>query len=266
MFKKIWEYIVYDMPAELIVSLFVMLIIAIIAIILGHKIKKADPTKPPKGATFVADLLVDKSLNNIRSILGEAYEKFAPYYIFLILYIPLAFISGLFGLPSPIMYFSIPLTLAIVSFLGIQLSSIYYNRLGYLKSFTDPLPPWIPIMVPINILGKISPLLSLSIRMFGNAVAGYMLMTLVYWATGSLSSVMTQFVGLNYHGLNFMGVIISPFLHAYLDIFSAFIQTLIFVTLTMLLISVEIPAPVAKKQKEVKTQKIKRRVIKCSNS
>ena len=99
MFKKIWEYIVYDMPAELIVSLFVMLIIAIIAIILGHKIKKADPTKPPKGATFVADLLVDKSLNNIRSILGEAYEKFAPYYIFLILYIPLAFISGLFGLP-----------------------------------------------------------------------------------------------------------------------------------------------------------------------
>ena len=121
MFKKIWEYIVYDMPAELIVSLFVMLIIAIIAIILGHKIKKADPTKPPKGATFVADLLVDKSINNIRSILGEAYEKFAPYYIFLILYIPLAFISGLFGLPSPIMYFSIPLTLAFVSFLGIQL-------------------------------------------------------------------------------------------------------------------------------------------------
>mgnify|MGYP000528430904 FL=1 len=266
MLKKVWDYIVNDMPAELIVSLFVMLFIAIIAIILGHKIKKADPTKPPKGAAFLADFLVDKSLTSIRSILGEAYEKFAPYYIFLILYIPLAFISGLFGLPSPIMYFSIPLTLAIVSFLGIQLSSIYYNRLGYLKSFTDPLPPWIPIMVPINLLGKISPLLSLSIRMFGNAVAGYMLMTLVYWATGSLSGAITQLIGLNYQGINFMGVVVSPFLHAYLDIFSAFIQTLIFVTLTMLLISVEIPAPVAKKQKKEKTKEIKRRVIKCSNS
>ena len=260
MLKKVWDYIVNDMPAELIVSLFVMLFIAIIAIILGHKIKKADPTKPPKGAAFLADFLVDKSLTSIRSILGEAYEKFAPYNIFLILYIPLAFISGLFGLPSPIMYFSIPLTL------GIQLSSIYYNRLGYLKSFTDPLPPWIPIMVPINLLGKISPLLSLSIRMFGNAVAGYMLMTLVYWATGSLSGAITQLIGLNYQGINFMGVVVSPFLHAYLDIFSAFIQTLIFVTLTMLLISVEIPAPVAKKQKKEKTKEIKRRVIKCSNS
>ena len=261
--KKIWEYIVHDMPAELIVSLFIMLLIAIIGIILGHKIKKADPTKPPKGVAFWADFLVDKSITSIHSVLGDAYEKFAPYYIFLVLYIPLAFISGLFGLPSPIMYFSIPLTLAIVSFLGIQLSSIYYNKVGYLKSFSDPLPAWLPIMAPINLLGKISPILSLSIRLFGNAVAGFMLMTLVYWATGSLSSALVNFLGMNYHGINFVGVLITPFLHAYLDIFSAFVQTLIFITLTMLLISVEIPAPVAKKQKIKKLQKTKRRITKC---
>lgn len=249
--KKIWEYIVHDMPGELIVSLFIMLIIAIVAIILGAKIKKADPTKPPKGAAFIADFLVDSSMKQINSILGTAYEKFTPYYIFLILYIPLAFISGLFALPSPIMYFSIPLTLAIVSFLAIQISSIYYNRWGYLKGFSDPLPPWLPIMAPINLLGKSSPILSLSIRMFGNAVAGYMLMTLVYWATGSLSGLLvTKLLHLNYAGINFIGVFITPFLHAYLDVFSAFVQTLIFITLTMLLISVEIPAPVAKKEKK----------------
>ncbi len=263
--KKVWDYIVNKMPAELIVSLLIMVFIAIIAFILGRKIKKADPTKPPKGLAFVADFLVDSSMNSINNILGTAYEKFTPYYVFLILYIPLAFISGLFGLPSPIMYFSIPLTLAIVTFLGIQISSAYYNKAGYLKSFTDPLPPYIPVMLPINILGKLSPVLSLSIRMFGNAVAGFMLMTLVYWATGSLSDVLSNLVGLA-PGFNFVGTVVAPVLHAYFDIFSAFIQTLIFITLTMLLISVEIPAPVAKNEK-IKTNKNKkdnrRRITKC---
>ena len=260
--KKIWDYIVHDMPAELIVSLFVMLIIAIIAIILGHAIKKADPTKAPKGLAFVADFLVEHSMNSVDGTLGTAYEKFVPYYIFLILFIPLCFVSGLFSLPSPIMYFSIPLTLAIVSFLGIQISSIYYNKWSYLKGFTDPLPPWLPILAPVNLLGKIAPILSLSIRMFGNAIAGYMLMTLVYWGTGTLSDSIINALHLSANGINFVGVFVAPLFHAYLDIFSAFIQTLIFVTLTMLLISVEIPAPVAKKEKNKETKK-KARVSQC---
>ena len=67
-------------------------------------------------------------------------------------------------------------------------------------------------------------------------------------------------------GFNFVGTVVAPVLHAYFDIFSAFIQTLIFITLTMLLISVEIPAPVAKNEKVITNKNKKdnrRRITKC---
>jgi F-type H+-transporting ATPase subunit a len=92
-------------------------------------------------------------------------------------------------------------------------------------------------------LGKIGPLLSLSIRMFGNALASYILMWLVYWGTGMLSDAI--FVPLlNIEGMNIFGSIIAGVLHCYFDAFGAFIQMTIFTTLTMLLIATEIPAPV----------------------
>lgn len=242
---KIWDYIVNKMPGELMVSLIIMIFIAIFAIILGHAIKKADPTKPPKGLAFIADYLIDFSIKTIDEYLGDAYEFITPYFVFLVAYVPLAFISGLFGLASPITYFTIPLCLALVSWLGIQISAIKFQKLGYLKSFTSPLPAWLPLFVPINILSKFSSLLSLSIRMFGNALAGSILMFLVYWATGSLSNLI-------FEHFNIFGVIIAPVFHAYFDIFGAFIQTLIFVLLSMLLIATEIPAPVHKKKKVIK--------------
>ncbi|MCH5171362.1 MAG: F0F1 ATP synthase subunit A [Erysipelotrichales bacterium] len=244
---KIWDYIVNKMPGELMVSLLIMFFIAIVAIILGHAIKKADPTKPPKGLAFIADWLVEFSLNCIDNNLGDAYDFAAPYFIFLITFIPLAFMSGLLGFATPMTYFTIPLCLAFVSWLGIQLSAIVFQKLDYLKGFTSPLPTWIPVFVPINILSKMSPLLSLSIRMFGNALAGSILMWLVYWGTGELSSLILN-------NFNIFGVVITPILHAYFDIFSTFIQTLIFVLLTMQLISIEIPAPVHKKEKNKKKE------------
>ena len=138
-------------------------------------------------------------------------------------------------------YFTIPLCLSIVTWFGIQLSAIRYQKLDYLKGFTSPLPTWLPVFVPINILSKLSPMLSLAVRMFGNAMAGYVLMWLVYWGTGMLSETILGAIGAKY---NFIGVIVGGVLHAYFDAFGAFVQTTIFTTLTLLLISSEIPAPV----------------------
>ncbi|MCI5745914.1 MAG: F0F1 ATP synthase subunit A [Erysipelotrichaceae bacterium] len=251
----ILDYFANKAKPELIVSLLVMLIIAILAIILGQSIKKADPTKPTKGLAFIAEFIVESVDKQIANTLGNVYHKFSSYLLFLYSYIPLSFFASLFGLPSPLTYFTIPLCLALVSWIGIQLSAIHYQKLDYLKGFTSPLPTWLPVFVPINILSKLSPLLSLSIRLFGNAVAGYILMWLVYWGTSMLSEAIIGIAG-----LNIFGVAIAPILHAYFDIFGAFIQTLIFTTLTMLLISVEIPAPVnidlSKKNKSKKNKEL----------
>ena len=249
-FKKIIEYFANTAKGELIVSLLVMFIIAVVAIILGIAVKKADPKKPPKGLVFIAETIVTASDNKIKDTLGTAYLKFSPYYVFLLLYVPMAFVIGLFGVPSPMTYFTIPLCLAFVTWLGIQLSAIRYQKLDYLKSFASPLPTWLPVFVPINILGKCAPLMSLSIRLFGNAVAGYILMWLVYWGTGMLSEAI-----INVAGANIFGMIIAPWLHAYFDAFGAFVQTTIFTSLTLLLIASEVPVPVNAKEKKVKKQK-----------
>lgn len=248
---KIVKYFAYTAKPELIVSLLVMLIIAIIAIILGCAIKKADPKKPTKGLAFLAETIVSHADDKIIDTLGTAYLKFTPYLVFLLLYVPISFTISLFGLASPMTYFTIPLCLAFVSWLGIQLSAIHYQKIEYLKGFTSPLPTWLPVFVPINILSKLSPLLSLSIRLFGNAVAGYILMWLVYWGTGMLSEAI-----LSIEGFNIIGMVIAPWLHAYFDAFGAFIQTTIFTTLTMLLIATEIPAPVNVDENKLKNQKV----------
>jgi len=252
-YGAIIDYFANTAKPELIVSLIVMLVIAILAIIMGLAVKKADPHKPPKGLTFLAETIVNLADNQIKDILGTAYLPFGPYLVFLYLYIPLAFIAGLFGLASPMTYYTIPLCLAFVSWLGIQISAIKFQKIEYLKGFTSPLPTWLPVFVPINILSKMAPLMSLSIRMFGNAVAGYILMWLVYWGTGMASEALFSL-----SEFNIFGIVIAPWLHAYFDAFGAFIQTLIFTTLTMLLIASEIPAPVNVSQEDLE-RKLKKK-------
>lgn len=56
-------------------------------------------------------------------------------------------------------------------------------------------------------------------------------MGLVYQFTGWLSGFIIQF--------NFLGPILAPALHAYFDVFAGCIQTLVFVTLSSILISIE---------------------------
>ena len=70
-----------------------------------------------------------------------------------------------------------------------------------------------------------APLLSITLRMFGNAVVGWVLLTLVDWALD--------------YGASIIGV--TPLLHAYFDLVSGLIQTLVYVYLTSLLVAQERP-------------------------
>ena len=92
-----------------------------------------------------------------------------------------------------------------------------------------------PFIIP-NIFGKIGPLISMSLRLFGNILSGTIIMTMVY-AFGSWLSSLVPFIG----QFNFIGPIIAPVLHAYFDVFSGFIQMFIFITLTQVYIGNELP-------------------------
>ena len=70
------------------------------------------------------------------------------------------------------------------------------------------------------------------------------MMQLVYGATQALSNAIAGLFGASGGVFNFIGPIIAPVLHAYFDLFAGFIQTLVFVTLTMVLIGNDIPEDV----------------------
>lgn len=86
----------------------------------------------------------------------------------------------------------------------------------------------------------------MALRLFGNITCGGIMMQLVYSGSQILSNALAGLVGAKGNVFNFMAPIITPILHAYFDLFAGFIQTLVFVTLTMVLIGNDMPDEVKK--------------------
>ena len=223
------------LPGEIYSSLIVVIILSFLFILMGNSIKKADPLKPSKGLAFVGEYIVTFIDDFINNNMGKRYDKLKPYFMVLMLLIPSYFLIGLFGLPSPMTYWGIPLSFALITFILIHINSIRFTKWKYFKRFVEPFPK-VPLFLPVNIISMFAPIISLSFRMFGNALSGMIIMQLIYWSTESLTGLF-----FNIPGLNILGPFVAPVLHAYFDIFSAVIQTMVFVYLTVFFIKGEEP-------------------------
>jgi len=82
---------------------------------------------------------------------------------------------------------------------------------GYVKSLCDP----IPVMLPMNIIGELAKPTNISMRLFGNAFAGMVIIGLLYKA---------------------VPMVIPAPLHLYFDLFQGFVQSFVFTMLTMVYI------------------------------
>ena len=213
--------------------------IAIIA--LSKKFDKADPMAKPKGILTPVLWAVETVHKTCRDNVGEkTAEKLTPYVLVLWAYIFISNIISLFGLSSPTSNLSVTLLLAFLTWLMIQVVELKYQGIGgYLHGFLEP----IPVMLPMNIFGKFSTMVSMSLRLFGNILCGGIMMQLIYsfcqWISTSLVSLITG--GVSGTVFNFVAPLVAPLLHAYFDLFAGFIQTLVFVTLTIVLIGNDIP-------------------------
>ena len=132
-------------------------------------------------------------------------------------------IAGLLGLRPPTADYGVTLPLALIT-----LALIHINKWKYQKPMTiwedmcSPLPKFIPLWVPINLISTIAVPISLSLRLFANVLSGTVMMALVY--------------GL----LKYFALIWPAALHVYFDLFSGAIQTYVFCMLTMTYIDNEI--------------------------
>ncbi len=226
----------FEITGELISSLIVIFIIIVLSLIVGILAMKQNPLKKPKGLLLVAECGVKFFDNFSRDLVGTTLPNFGGFIMGVAIYLFISFIFGLTGLPSPVTYMAIPLSLGLTTFLLIHYTSARFTKWAYFKRYIDP----IPIFLPINLISMWAPLLSLTLRLFGNAIAGWALLTIVESALRDLSATIFSFAP---SGLNevFLAPIPLAILHAYFDIFSGFIQTFVFILLTSIFIGQEIP-------------------------
>ena len=171
-----------ELQVELVFSLIIITALCLFFIYAGKKVMAADPLEKPKGIVLVCETGVEMVYNYMKSIMPSQFEKsYYPYFAMLFVYLIVANLSGLIGFDAPTSNYSITLAMTLITFILIQYNAFKKKGgLTYIKELVWP---------PTNILSAISPLISLSMRLFGNILSGTILMGLVYQFTGWLSGM-----------------------------------------------------------------------------
>ena len=214
------------------------IIIVIVLKIISIKLNEFDPLSKPTGLITVCIMLVEYIDQFVSEITNKKMaEKLAPYICSIAIYILISNYVGLLGFENPTKNWSVTLALALVTFVLIQKTDIQYNGLkSYIHAFFEP----IFLFVVPNLFGTLAPLISMSLRLFGNILAGSIIMSLVYQFCNFLSTSIISLFTTKF-SFNFIGPFLAAPLHAYFDLWSGFIQMFIFIMLTMVFVGNKIP-------------------------
>jgi len=225
--------------SDVYVIILLTIILGIAIVLIGKKVEKADPFEEPKGIVKPVLLGINTVYNTVKNNVGtKTADRLTPYILVLWVYIFLSNTVSLFGLSSPTANLSVTLLLAFITWVLIQITELKYGGFGaYMHAFIEP----IPLMLPMNIIGKFSTMASMALRLFGNITCGGIMMQLIYAGAQLASNALAGLLGAEGNVFNFMAPVLTPLLHCYFDLFAGFIQTLVFVTLTMVLIGNDMP-------------------------
>lgn len=188
---------------------------------------------PKRLANFFEVLIIFVRDEIAEPTLGKAYKPFLPFLLTLFFFILFGNFLGLIPFSATFTSnIAVTATLAIISFLMIQLGGIKHNGFfGYFKGLVPHgIPMWLlPLMIPVEILGLFTKPFALAIRLFANMIAGHF--------------VILALIGLIF----FMGTIfIAPVSVAFavfiyiLEILVALIQAYIFTMLSSLFIGMAV--------------------------
>ncbi|MBV8516584.1 MAG: F0F1 ATP synthase subunit A [Acidobacteria bacterium] len=203
----------FEVPDHVLMALVVLLISCIVFPLMSRRISRDNPS----GFQHMLEMIVGGLKDLLEDVIGHgAAEK----YLYIIgAFACFIFVSNIFGL----FFFLQPPTSNPNTTFGLGLTAfLYYNWQGiktqglghYLKHFAGPMPLLAPLMIPIEIIGHLARILSLGMRLFGNIFGEHT-------ATGI-----------------FMGMLpfVLPWPMMGLGIFGAFLQTFVFIMLTMVYI------------------------------
>ena len=188
----------------------------------GKKIRMADPIKEPEGAVLVFENLGNIIKGVIGGNLNERTWRYLPFYGTIMICMAISCLMGLIGLQPPTSNLTLNLTLALIMVILIHGTDIRLHGIkGKLKSLAEP----IPLLFPLNVIGDLALPVSLTLRLFGNLLGGTIIIALLY---NMIKAIMP-------YGI--LAFAVTPFLHLYFDVFTAFMQTYIFFMLTSFFLS-----------------------------
>jgi F-type H+-transporting ATPase subunit a len=159
--------------------------------------------------------------------MGKENLKFAPYIGTLLCFLGLGSMLGLLDCRPVTADLNTTVPLALVTFVMVHYNGIRQNSLrGYMKKKASPYAA----MMPMTLLDDLFFPVTLAMRLFGNILAGVIVMTLVYGGLESLSQALGSAVP-------FLQLVIPLPLNFFFDMFEPVLQSYIFVMLTMVFTS-----------------------------
>ncbi len=198
--------------------LLVMLILIGFSVAAGQTMKQGKEI--PGGFQNLVELIVEKLDSMVAGSMGKSAAKYRNYIGTVFIFILVSNISGLLGLRPPTADYGVTFPLGLITFVLIHINQFRYQKPKDIwRDMCSPLPPWLPIWFPINIISELAVPVSLSLRLFANVLSGTIMMTLIYGILGWIATVW------------------PAALHVYFDLFSGAIQTYVFCMLTMTFIS-----------------------------
>ena len=191
----------------------------------------------PHGAQLLGELLVGFVYKMVKDVMGDVSEKFAPYCGTLIVFLGLGSMLGLIDLRPVTSDLNCTFPLALVTFVLIHYNAVKAQTAwGYIKELSSPYP----FMLPLNIISDSMFPVTLACRIFGNILAGVILMSLVYSGLQTASAAVINI----FADPDFSRESIIPFfqigwpliLNFWFDMFEPILQAYIFTMLTMVYI------------------------------
>ncbi|HSM75007.1 MAG TPA: F0F1 ATP synthase subunit A [Desulfobacterales bacterium] len=173
----------------------------------------------PLSMQVLGELLVGQFYQLTEDALGKAYvEKYAPLICSLFMFVVLSNWLGVFPhLEEPTKDLNTPLSLGIMGFVIAHYAGIRSKGFkAYAKEYFQP----VFYMMPLNVIGELAKIISISFRLFGNIMGGAIIILVVSYLCYSL--------------------VLPPFLVAFFGIFVGTIQAFVFTMLTLVYISIQV--------------------------
>ena len=215
-----------------------LLVVSIALIILSFFITRHLKKRPGRFQVIV-EKLVSMLYGLVEDTMGKHNMKFAPYIGTLFLSSLLCTLLGMTQIfRSATADLSVTLAWAIVTSVMVWYCNIKnFGFKAWLKGFTEP----IVVMTPMNIVSEIAQPVSMAFRHFGNVAGGSVLTALIYTALAGLSSMVLGLFSDLLASIPIFQVGIPAFLSIYFDLFSGFVQALVFSLLTMVYVGAANP-------------------------